>query len=309
LVRTPTRRLSLLSLVRRLLPAVAVLPLVVPTPGAAFKRTQTCEPTGAFECEPGEEPKPIAWPIRCVEYRINDDGSDDFSDGEQLTPALRQHVRDAFAAWVEPNCSDLQMSEGEPTDSKRVQYRQSAGFSGNMNLIVWRDEEWPNSSGRHSFALSNVTFNSETAEIRDVDIEVNTADFDYTYFEEPPNGPTDEIDIGNVLTHEVGHFVGLDHSSDREATMFSSAGTGEIKKRTLEEDDIQGLCTAYFAGDEPASCENPSDFEPPQARSDGGCGCSRGGPGRAPSPLWFGLLSFGYLVVRFGRTNSREYTG
>jgi hypothetical protein len=47
-------------------------------------------------------------------------------------------------------------------------------------------------------------------------------------------------DVQNVITHEVGHVVGLCDIYDSwatEITMYGSASTGEIKKRTLETHD------------------------------------------------------------------------
>lgn len=283
---------------------VVAVVLLAAGDASSFQRTQTCSSFGTFECDPGEEPKPIAWPIRCIEYRINEQGSKDFS-GDGLTPQLREYVRESFAAWREPDCSDFQAVEGDPTENATVEYDQSDGWTGNMNLVVWRDDEWPHMSGRHSFALTSVTYKSSNGRIIDADIELNTAESTYTYFEESRVGETDKVDLGNALTHEVGHFLGLDHSSEREATMYSSARSGEIKKRSLERDDIRGLCAIYPAGDDPAQCDDPEDFLPPEAREkdDDGCGCSGSRPG---SPIHGEHLLFALsvlLVLSFRRTN------
>lgn len=56
--------------------------------------------------------------------------------------------------------------------------------------------------------------------------------------------PTD-FDYQSVLTHELGHALGLDGSSDREATMYESGRPGETKLRTLEADDIDGIQALY----------------------------------------------------------------
>ena len=44
----------------------------------------------------------------------------------------------------------------------------------------------------------------------------------------------------NVGTHEVGHVIGLAHVQDKDAmaTMYPSAGKGEVKKQTLTPGDI-----------------------------------------------------------------------
>jgi hypothetical protein len=59
-------------------------------------------------------------------------------------------------------------------------------------------------------------------------------------------------DLGAVLTHEMGHVLGLDESPDDEsATMWPYIRGGEVHQRTLSEDDEQGVIEAY-AGAAPA---------------------------------------------------------
>ena len=49
----------------------------------------------------------------------------------------------------------------------------------------------------------------------------------------------------NVATHEIGHFIGIGHTNDPEATMYSNMGSGETKKRSLEQDDIDAVSFLY----------------------------------------------------------------
>lgn len=56
------------------------------------------------------------------------------------------------------------------------------------------------------------------------------------------------MDLQNIATHELGHAVGLADiysSSCLEVTMYGYSDNGEIKKRTLEQPDINGLRTLY----------------------------------------------------------------
>lgn len=56
------------------------------------------------------------------------------------------------------------------------------------------------------------------------------------------------MDIQNVVTHELGHALGLGDVSDfrcSAATMFSSTAIGETGKRTLESADITGIRKIY----------------------------------------------------------------
>ncbi|GAB2297304.1 hypothetical protein Dimus_031415 [Dionaea muscipula] len=53
-----------------------------------------------------------------------------------------------------------------------------------------------------------------------------------------------EFDLLSVMIHEMGHVLGLGHSSVPEAIMFPSINPMEIKRR-LARDDIVGIKTLY----------------------------------------------------------------
>lgn len=283
---------------RSLLLTAAIL-VVFPAYATGYERTRTCEPSGIYECKTGQSPKPIYWPVRCIQYRINERGSGDFGDDETdgIQPHVRGYVRESFESWNEPECSDLQLVEGELTSNTAAEFDESASWSENMNLVVWRDSEWPYEYG-HSFALTSVTFDSETGRIADADIEINSATSTFSHFESSRVGNTDNVDLKNALTHEVGHLVGLDHVADADATMFASAAPGEIKKRTLHEDDIEGLCEVYPADETRTSCDQPEDFVPDDATGrtePSTCAISNQ---NAPMPYGFAFALLALLAAR-----------
>jgi hypothetical protein len=79
--------------------------------------------------------------------------------------------------------------------------------------------------------------------IVDTDILLNGVNYVFSTKNEPS-----AHDIQNIVTHEVGHFVGLGHEvdpKDIDATMFASASLGETKKRDLATSDLEGLYAAY----------------------------------------------------------------
>lgn len=79
--------------------------------------------------------------------------------------------------------------------------------------------------------------------ILDSDILLNGVNHSFT--------TTDEVgkhDVRNIVTHEIGHFIGLGHEVapiDSEATMFAVASPNETKKRSLAASDLQGMLSAY----------------------------------------------------------------
>ncbi len=54
-----------------------------------------------------------------------------------------------------------------------------------------------------------------------------------------------EYDLGSVLTHEMGHVLGLDESGERQATMWPRTQRGATSQRTLETDDEEGVAAIY----------------------------------------------------------------
>lgn len=312
LFRPISRHIRATTALSVLLAAVAWSPAAL-----SFERTETCDSYGTYECEPGEEPKPIAWPVRCVKYAVNENGSRDFpaQNTSSLSPELEQLVDQSFQVWNNVSCSDFKMVDGGPTPVSKAAYQQEQGLEGNLNVVVWRDGDWPYRS-ESAFALTSVTFNSKSGEIADADIEINSDIYEFADLEQSEIGLEDaRVDLRNTLTHEVGHFLGLDHPPVTQATMYGRAPIGEVKKRTLHQDDINGICAIYPAPQDgtAATCDSPEDFVPPDPPGGGGNGkggiCNDGcsvsdGP---PAPWLALLLLLGWR--RFSRRrNDREKT-
>jgi len=96
------------------------------------------------------------------------------------------------------------------------------------------------------------------------------------------------VDLQSIVTHEVGHFIGIGHSNVEGATMFPSSPRTQVSKRTLAPDDIAAVCEIYQPGDLDGTCNanpfggldlNCEDDGPPDCSgevpisSSGGCAC------------------------------------
>src|SRR5262249_46305618 len=112
----------------------------------------------------------------------------------------------------------------------------------NQNLIVFRDDGWPYNDPYSTLGLTTVTFNAETGEIYDADMEINASGRNLSITDTvPSNG----FDLLSVVTHEAGHFFGLAHATDPVATMYASYKPGSASLRDLAPDDIEGICAIY----------------------------------------------------------------
>ena len=56
---------------------------------------------------------------------------------------------------------------------------------------------------------------------------------------------TNRFDMQTIATHEIGHFLGMDHSGQISSTMFPYSIQGVTYARTLSTDDIAGVSSVY----------------------------------------------------------------
>jgi MYXO-CTERM domain-containing protein len=88
-----------------------------------------------------------------------------------------------------------------------------------------------------------------------------------------------DTDLQNTATHEAGHFLGLSHSPEPDATMYASAPIGETAKRTLADDDVAGLCELYPAGGPPTTCTPSGRIVVVPSSGSTSSGCATASPG------------------------------
>lgn len=235
--------------------ALLLVALALPQPAQAYCRTATC-PGGERGCgctvcsTPAASTcgvAPVAWQRDCIGFAFHEGGS-------RVVDALvaYQSLIDAFGRWEAADCGaglgpGIHVAGLGGVECARVEYSPVQDGKGNVNLLAFRDEQWPHPNDPfHTLALTTVSFDLVTGEIFDTDIEVNTAS-GQLYLGPSGNG----FDLASVLTHEAGHVLGLAHCDDCAGTpddtmpsMFESALPGAAMQ-SLERDDQEGVCAAY----------------------------------------------------------------
>jgi hypothetical protein len=235
----------------------------VAAPAAAFCRTMTCPtpadyPT-AEDCYPPDfesycaslnPPRrvlPVYWANACVTYDINEDAS-----VQVPFATATQEFSQAFSKWTGTICAGSGDDGGAgPSGKVSIDIRDLGPVScdqltyntneGNQNVIIFHDDSWPYDDANNTLGLTTITYNPDTGELDDADMEINSTVPLTVSGAVPENG----YDFQSIITHETGHFFGMAHSTDDLATMFAHYTPGSTEMRLLKDDDMQGICTIY----------------------------------------------------------------
>lgn len=181
----------------------------------------------------GSDPAYVHWDFRFmpVPFSIN---ADSFLSQPDLVDAIApsfQTWRDVAGLGVEfipLGCTDSPVNEND-----------------GINNIILITKNW--GFMPEAIAVTRNFFigcqSAYAGQILDSDILLNGVNHRFSI------GPVDgRHDIQNILTHEIGHLLGMGHETDdgdKNATMYKDADFKEIKKRTLKASDIQGIRKTY----------------------------------------------------------------
>lgn len=179
--------------------------------------------------------------------------------------------------------------------------------------------------GVNAAGLATVVFAVDGARdgaILDADIELNAVTFRMSVAPDlgEPEDTRPNAVLQNTLTHELGHLLGLEHtcvgvndpprldgdgnevtSCDfagielQDTTMFPSQESGETKKMSLSQDDIDGICRIYPVASDPLVCDAVDLPGPP------GCCSASGRSGNDVSFLLAGAAAL--LLLRRRKTS------
>jgi predicted Zn-dependent protease with MMP-like domain len=180
----------------------------------------------------------------------------------------------------------------------------------NENVVAFAPSGWAKANG--ALAVTVLTYDASGA-ILDADLLVNGGGRFFANFERDESGDGDDAvsiesgavldantpatgtatsryDLQSVVTHELGHWLGLgEDRDDTRATMYISTRPGEIRKRVLTATDTDVITGLYS--------------EQPASAGQVGCG-GRMARGDVPSTRYW--LGFGLAVAGLRIFGSRR---
>ena len=175
-----------------------------------------------FQLRKSEDGKVLIWEVETIQLVIDTSSI----PGE---PGADDAVFSGFTSWTSAGLG-IRLSRTLSSNTKR-------DGSDRVNVIRWETENWEFEPEIVAITISS--YDRSTGFVRDSDVVFNAVD--HTWTTQPDANPH-SFDVENVMAHEAGHFFGMGHSeSATDATMFPSTPTGETDKRSLADDDLQGL--------------------------------------------------------------------
>lgn len=167
----------------------------------------------------------------------------------------------AFTTWEDVESASVSFNyQGTTTDE------HTPVDPDDENVIGWNADAYGYEYYTYAFGVAFIMwYDTETFQIDESDIILNI------YWQWTTTGGTNKYDIQGIMTHEIGHLLGLDHTDweveyglmdavdftqtypeRAAATMISGptfyathTASDEVLMRTLEQDDIDGISILY----------------------------------------------------------------
>ncbi|HEU4837660.1 MAG TPA: matrixin family metalloprotease [Pyrinomonadaceae bacterium] len=202
----------------------------------------------SFEFEPSAQTvRKIRWPRKTIEVALS---TSLLSPGANIKPDsdVVGAARRALARW-----SSLSNINFLVTWSSATSVSPADAGDGISLLTIADTLENEAFNSEATTGRTRVFFNPETGSIAEADISINPQPRaeDGTGLQFSTDGTPGTYDLEATFTHEIGHLLGLDHSSVLSSTMqgrqaFNGTfGLPALTERTLSEDDRQKIRSLY----------------------------------------------------------------
>ena len=169
-----------------------------------------------------------------------------------------QSAQLGVSSWSAAVTGDSSWSGGTPFTTTVNNSLGNVGFvNDGLSTISWEDPQnmlatgvlAATTTGYYATSPTEVVNGTAFGKITDSDLVGNNG-VNFTSFAEADaqgaNG--NQYDMDSILVHEVGHAHGLAHSTGEPTTMYPSIGANDWRKRTLDDDDVNGVRFIYVNG-------------------------------------------------------------
>jgi hypothetical protein len=187
--------------------------------------TTSAHPYTRITVSSGASPR---WSNIPVPFWINENGYPPITNGSDFEAVLA-----SFRTWQAVASANVQV------DYRGTTSAHNAAYDG-INMISFTDTSTPLGSSVIAMTLSYFkTQPNGQVSFDESDIIFSPA------FSFSTSGDADKFDIQSVLTHEIGHFLGLDHAAMVSSVMVPYGRPGQFDQRTLQYDDIAAISEVY----------------------------------------------------------------
>lgn len=235
---------------------VILASLIVAEPAMAFNR-QAPNCGGARwidQCDPRDWQctenmlMPVRWYINSTGY-------------SSMTSAQVKTIFDnAWDAWTSPCCSDWEVAYQNTTNAN--------AFDGNngIHVLSFHESSWPSTAGSVNSTIG-VTPSIIRSDCIIVASDIGFNGVGFTFVDGAPPQFSNQADLQSIAVHEMGHFLGLDHSEVFGSSLWASY-SGSVGERSLHRDDENAVCTIYPGS---CGCNNNSDCDADEQCVGGTC--------------------------------------
>jgi hypothetical protein len=162
-----------------------------------------------------------------VPFWISEDGYRPITNGSDI-----QAVLSAFHSWEAVSSADVHFAYRGTTAAHIATYD-------GINMVSFSDNTTALPASVIAVTLSYFKTQKAQVVFDESDIIINPA------FAFSTSGESDKFDIQSILTHEIGHFLGLDHAAMVSSVMVPFGKTGLLDQRTLQYDDVAAISEIY----------------------------------------------------------------